>query len=90
MLKNAQNHTLLSENIRNRLWEKITSYWICKNNWSINRLTGYGVTTLQVFQSMQFCRLMKKNYSYHFFIEGVEWKLLNGEMVQSNLHLSVH
>jgi len=45
----AQNHTLTSENIRNRLFgyeKKITGYWICKNNWLINRLTGYGVTAL--------------------------------------------
>jgi len=27
-------------------------YWICKNNWSINQLTGYGATALKPIASI--------------------------------------
>ena len=39
--ENAQNHALLDI-----IDEKLAGHWICKNSWSINQLTGYGVTAL--------------------------------------------
>jgi len=67
--KSAQNHTLLRENIRNRLfsYEKI-GYWICKSNWWINRLTGYGVTALH---QIQHCTYIRQTFLMHSIIQNV-------------------
>jgi len=76
--KSAQNHTLLSENIRNRLWEKITGYWICKNNWSINRLTGYGVTALMyVLSSLKKPEVKFSEYANHIPVGYIAMKIKN-------------